>query len=210
MGIKRIFWIAGVFLTILVGWGCHGSCVTEHSNFDNGGTASFYPVLDSIKIGDTIFFSCEIPTKLGYISNNAGDSAFYDFSGASNVRTDLNISAFPVKDFITSAIDSFIYVPGFGSFTPNTIQGSGAQVITFQELSDKYMFSIGMIAQKKGIYGIAIIDIFQAEKKCLDIAVGITLDKNIDQHFYLVQNLYNDGRPIEPIDQTHSYWFKVY
>jgi hypothetical protein len=46
-------------------------------------------------------------------------------------------------------VDSFTYVPGFGSFTPNTNPGSGAQVVTFQELSDKYEFSIGIIAKKK-------------------------------------------------------------
>lgn len=56
----------------------------------------------------------------------------------------------------------------------------------------------------------AIIDIFQAEKKCLNISVGITLNKNIDQHYYLVQNICCDGRPIEPLDATHAYFFKVY
>ncbi len=68
---------------------CHKLC-TPRQLILSGGVANVYPDKDSIRVGDTLWFSCVIPAAgLKYVGDNSSDSVSYNINGATNLSTDL-------------------------------------------------------------------------------------------------------------------------
>ena len=182
--------------------------------FHRGGISSFFPDKDSLQIGDTLWFSCSFPTNLKYLPGGAIDSSVVNLRGASNVSTDLNFHAIPKKDTITEALDSFKITPQKGAIQTNPLLPHGAETITFAEEQNYYTISFGIIPQKRGIYCITIIDIYQLMKNCTKASVTIPISNSIDQHLYFLSDAYFPGSRYEPsipdYELTHDYAFKVY
>ena len=189
---------------------CRGLCTPSQQSL-TGGKAIVFPDVDSIKIGDTLWFNASIPTQIKYKPGNTIDSATYNLSGASNVTTDIRISALKGQTLQTGAVDSFEYALIKGKVEPSSISyaASYAKTVSFKEENGNFVLSFGMIAKKKGIYLLSIIDIYQAEKKCANISVTV-LQSSIDSHLHYLQDIYYGGQPIAQIDRDHAYCFKVY
>ena len=212
MGIKIILAQIAVTILVTVTIGCKPFCTTAKYNL-TGGISNFFPIKDSINVGDTLWFGCVIPTKLQPNRNSqpVGDSM--SFSGASNVITNMNFSAIPKIDTLTDALDSFILIPVKGSFQVNALVPHGAVTVTFTEEESSYKLSFGIVAKKKGIYCITIIDIYQAEKKCTSASITIPISDTINKHLYFLNAVYFPGSRYEPTipnsELTHDYCFKV-
>ena len=167
--------------------------------------------MDSIRIGDTLLLSSYIPTKLKE-QNQIGNQTI-DFSGASNVITDFNINVAIVSDSIIGGLDSFTFIPFNGTLETNPLIPNAGKTINYVEKNGEYQFSAGIIAQKKGIYALSFIDIYQARKKCLFASIQVLMN-NADDHLQYLQAIHYPGSPfgdtIYPIEKTHTYCFKVY
>ena len=200
----NFIWISLVLAVIM---SCHKLCVPRSFSF-SGGLANVLPNRDSIRIGDTIFFNCSIPLNFKYWAGGS-DSANYTLSGAKNVETDIHLTSPLGVNEQTAAADSFLFLPRKGSITTNPLAPHAAKTISFIEESDNYTFSTQMVALKKGVYYLAIVDIYQAMKNCDRVSVAITMN-NKDGHLHYLKDIYYGGGMIDQIDSTHSYCFKVY
>jgi hypothetical protein len=202
--IRRPIVIIVLLSTIIMS--CHKLCVPGHFSF-NGGVASVLPDQDSIHIGDTLWFASSLPVNYKYLGGS--DSSVYNLSGATNVGTDIHLVTLLGASQYAGAIDSFLFVPQKGNIAPNPLAPHAAKTISFFEEGSNYVFSVGIIAQKKSIYCLAIIDIPQAMKNCDRISVTIMMNK-AEGHLHYLKDIYYGGAAIGPIDSTHSYCVKVY
>ena len=186
---------------------CNKFCQPDQHSF-NGGLASVVPNQDSIHVRDTLWFSCTLPLNYQYLRGGS-DISTYNLSGATNVITDIHLTVPLGFNQQTGAIDSFLFVPGIGGIQTNPLAPHAAKTISFIEQNGNYVFTVGIVALKKGIYFLVVVDIYQAMKNCDKISVVITMH-NGDNHLHYLKDIYYGGGPIAPIDSTHGYCFKVY
>jgi hypothetical protein len=187
---------------------CHKLCVPRHFNF-MGGVASVLPDNDSVSIGDTLWIKASLPINYKFWQSGT-DSGVYNLRGAKYVETDLHLSSLNGLQNATGAIDSFSFVGSTnGSYESNPLAPHFAKTIKYSQEEDKYVFSVGIIPRKRGIYCLTIIDIYQAMKKCDKISVSIVMT-NKERHLHYFSEIYYGGGVIDAIDLTHSYCFKVF
>ena len=187
--------------------GCKKFCNPQQLNL-NGGLASVVPDEDSIHVGDTLWFRCTLPLNYKY-SRGGSDGSTYNLSGATNVITDMHLTVPLGFNQQTGAIDSFLFVPRIGGIQVNPLAPHAAKTISFIEQNGNYVFTVGVVALKRGIYFLFIVDIYQAMKRCDKISVAITMHDG-DNHLHYLKDIYYGGGRIAPIDSTHGYCFKVY
>lgn len=171
----------------------------------NGGYTLYSPTRDSINIGDTIFLNVTVPEKLIENANNSS----IDFSSANNMVPNISFSSLKGVQSQTGALDSFILIKQVGSFSVNSLLPEFSVSVIFDEQGGNYFFSLGCIAQKRGVYLITVSDIPDASKNCTHAAISIVSNSS-DSHLHYLKDIYYGGGAILPIDSTHSYCFKVY
>jgi hypothetical protein len=203
---KMLFSFA--FFGVVLFTGCHKLCVSNYYKF-NGGVTIINPGKDSIRIGDTLWFSSSIPVNLKYKQGNSSDSSYYNLSGATNVATDFHLTTPLGINMQVGAIDSFSFIAIKGSIQSNPLIPHAGKTISYLEEGGNYLVVFGLVAQKKGVYFLSIIDIYQAQKNCDKASVVITMN-GADNHLHYLRDIYYGGGPINPIDSTHTYCFKVY
>ncbi|MEP7229636.1 MAG: hypothetical protein ABI691_05260 [Ginsengibacter sp.] len=208
MATKRVLLvICSLIGLFLIFFGCRKPCTKNHYDFN--GTSVFSPEKDGINIGDTIWFNSIISIK----NLDTKSNQIIDYSGASNVSTQINFNTANSTDPTIGSIDSFKFIKGKGEISINTNFPQASMAVTYVEEKDNYLLSFGIIAIKKGVYVITEVDLENSYKKCSDAYVTITLN-NINKHQHYLDSTYYPNSPygntIPLIVQTHSYCFKVY
>lgn len=66
-----------------------------------------------------------------------------------------------------------------------------------------------VIPKKKGIYTLGTSDMPDVVKNCDRSAITMNIT-NKNSHLHYIKDIYYGGGPINPLDSTHSYCFKVY
>ncbi len=190
--------------------GCKTICPSGNTQYAlTGGTINLYPGQDSIHVGDTILVSSIIPVKLQPTQSGTSVGDSLDFSDASDMVTDLHFTSPKDTNVSSDALDSFQIIPLNRSIKVNSLIPHAGLTVQYIQEGTSYKLSFYMIAQKKGIYVFTIIDIFRAQKLCSVASIGIIVSDS-DNHLHYLQDIYYGGSAIDPIDQTHSYCFKVY
>lgn len=202
---RSILLVIGLSIALL---SCHKIC-TPSKYSCSGGIANIYPDLDSIRVGDTLWFSSAIPLNVKYQQGNNSDSLYYNLSSATNVITDFHLTTPSGINMQEGAIGSFSFTAIKGSIKSNPLIPDAGKTISYEEEVDKYIVSLFMVAQKKGVYFLSIIDIYQAQKKCDKVSVEIAMN-NADNHLHYLKDIYYGGGPISQLDSIHTYCFKVY
>jgi len=207
MDIKKLKLII-ILSSCIIFQNCNKHCSTitaQKATFLSGGYTLYNPLKDSIQTGDTLFIGITVPEKL---TDNITNTQV-DFSNASNMISDVSFSCLKGLQSQVGALDSFTLVKGVGSFSVNSRLPNYSVGITFIEQNGNYSYALGCIPQKKGIYVIDVSDIPYATKKCDNATISI-ISKSSDSHLHYLKDIYYGGGPIDAIDSTHSYCFKVY
>jgi len=195
------------FLVVLSG--CHKRCLPRQFQLSCG-TVNINPDKDSIQVGDTLWVYCSIPANLKYnLGNNSLDSGSYNISGATNLGTDFHLTTPTGIGMQNGAIDSFSFISIKGIIQSNPLDINASKTIYYVTDSNKYNVSFGMVAQKKGVYILVVLDVYQAMIKCDKLSVTILMN-DADNHLHYLKDIYYGGGTIDPLDLTHSYCFKVY
>lgn len=201
---KKYNWPSFLSLVIILQFSCHPNCYLGKYNLVKG-SALFYPQTDSLHVGDTLWMNIKIPITL----KSAVDSSLVNISGASGMATDVLVTILAKPNTSIGALDSFSRVSQTGSFAINNSAPDASLVIQFTEQAGSFVFTLGWIPLKSGIYAIIPHDIFRGEKKCFTASIQIQVE-NADQHLHYLRDIYYDGNPIALIDSLHNYCFKVY
>jgi hypothetical protein len=205
--------VASFILIALFSQSCHKTCIPGNYTL-YGGTTIIYPSGDSIHVGDTLWIHSYVPVNLKYWNYSTGDSMILNMSGATNLITDIHFIAFPKIDTFTQALDSFKLISLIGNIKVNPLAPHAAGTLVFEESQENFENSLYIVALKKGVYCITILDIEFAHKNCLTANITIPITSSTNQHLYFLDSVYFPGSRYEPsippIELTHDYCFKVY
>lgn len=197
--------VESIFLQIILG--CNPKCFNPSGSTISliGGRSLYSPNKDSIMVGDTLILNITVPESLTY----ANTSSTIDFSSASNMKTGVRFTALKGFQVADDGLDSFALIKGIGTYSVNTLTPNAAIDASLYEQGGNYLFSIGCIAQKKGVYVVDVSEIPYAHKKC-DFASISIVSNPANNHLHYLKDIYYGGGPIFPVDSTRSYCFKVY
>jgi hypothetical protein len=209
MVIKSILFCAAYGYLVIESMACNPNCSAKAQYNANGAYFSISPSLDSIPVEDTLQFYCSFPTAVKYKNGTSVDSPSVDLRSANNVVTEFHIDALKQPHVPIGAIDSFQYIIDHGTFLNQSKFPELAKGVSFSQLNDSFVLSFKFVAIKKGIYGMALLDIPNAEVKCGSASIEVMV-ANSDTHLHYLQDIFYNGDPVAPVDVTHSYCVKVY
>lgn len=183
-------------------------CADTKFSFQTGIRA--YPGLDSIHIGDTVWFEANVPTSLTDIKTNQ----LIDYSGAVNMGTYISLDQFTGGSIAdpgtTYAAGEFKLVLLTGNESNNKLP-ERIRSFLFIESGKQYSLKFGIVPQKKGIYIASIGNpsgVYRKSDACTKAGYNINFI-NTKQHLYLYQNN-RPGYVIQGLELTNTYSFKVY
>lgn len=209
MGIEFKYCIVVFFCFVITSLtGCGRNCAETTFTFQTGIRA--YPDKDSIRVGDTIWYEATIPTNLADVATKQT----VNYAGASNLGT-----VFSMQKLIGGSISDPGTTPAAGDFKYILVTGRDVsnsffernREYLFTEINNQYLFKLGIVAIKKGIYLSAIDNsrnVYRNTDKCTKASYFINFI-NTKQHLYLYQNN-RPGYKIEGLELTNTYCFKVY
>ncbi len=205
MEMKKLIFFIGIILVVIIFNCCRIACVPNHYTFkiDN---CIFQPNKDSIKVGDTLFFTASTLTTMV----NQSDGKSIDYSGAANLGSALGVTELVGPNIANDAVNAFSYLPIKGQIysdaaaSPNRIKQ-----IKFQEENGNYKLSFVVVAKKRGIYALNIADMPDVVRKCDRSAISMTFPSSLDVHLHYLKDIYYGGGQINPFDSVGVYCFKV-
>jgi hypothetical protein len=164
---------------------------------------SFFPEKDSIKIGDTLFFTCIILK----METDIDTHVLINFSNLDNLGNNLIVSDISKFNQQRNAADSFSFFNVYGEIYSDQYS---AKQLKFEESDTSYSLKVGLIALKAGRYIFTLPDapgIYRkGHLKCGRGNFEI-LNSNVDKHLYLFENIWGQ---LSTYDSLHSYCIKVY
>lgn len=183
MDIKsKITIIAFVFCGALSFFGhCKKNCSAILYNFELGIQA--YPDIDSINIGDTIFFEINEPTSL----NDAGTGQLITYNQTKNLGTTISLSELISPNVVNQFANNDFKFHLFKGINVERQDTNRYREYLFIEANQQFQFKLGVISQKKGVYKMFVgnsANVFRENDKCSKANFAINF-KNTDQHLYL-------------------------
>lgn len=162
-----------------------------------------YPNQDSIQIADTVWLDINLPVQLKDITTGAN----IDYSGAENLGIVTHLIELLGNNNYRGAISDFSLKLEDGTNVPNFIDTSSLKEYLFNEVNGIYLFRLGFIARKKGIFRISfdnVANVYRKNDKCTKAGFSLMLDQT-NSHSY-----YNDNNfPGIVTDSLRLYCFKV-
>ena len=205
--VKISLYISALLCLTLLSFECGKTCAEVSYSFSMA--EQFYPELDSIKIGDTLWAVSSHSTTF----RDTGTGNNIDYSSSvlgSNIR---------LLNYTDSAIIASGNIGAFHSFTTLVVEGSEVgndnlpdenKGVNYEEENDSFLLRIAFIPKEKGIYGISLgnAGAVRHNHGCELAAVELE-NANANNHLYLYQNS-RPGYQISSYERTHLYCFKVY
>jgi hypothetical protein len=205
---KKLFTFMPLFILAIVISGCPKPCI--EANYIFAVNSQITPDLDTLHIGDTLYLTSSFPSSL---KDQIGGS-IVDYSNAKNLNSTLGIGEFINGEKIPNdAVFNFDYFSIKGRIynDRNIPKPDGTQQLTYQEINGNYELKIGLIPQKKGIYGLGIGDGLSNgrsnAKSCEKATLSISIN-NTNQHFYIYKDI-DSGHQVSDYEQKHAYYFVV-
>lgn len=197
-----IFFIAitNIFTTCKKGgFGCSNNIYNFNIN------VIAYPDNAKLSVGDTIWLEINSPKDFIDLPSNVK----INYANAANLGSAIGFGEFIGKDSVLEAANFFDYIlkQGIKVNNPST---SKIREYLFIEDQDKYLFRLGIIPKKPGIFGIGFsnaANVYRKNDKCTKAGFLINF-KNTKQHYYLNPNINSSNT--DTIKPTGSYYFKVY
>ena len=200
------FNIAALSAYLLINSACHKLCVANHYifNIDN---CIIQPDKDNINVGDTLFFTSITSTTMV----NQSDGRSINYSSADNLGSVLGVAELIGTNSSNDAVNSFLYIPMKGRiYTDPTLSPNRVKQLNYIEESGYYKLSFAVVAQRKGVYGLSIADMPDVVRNCDRSVIAMKISENVDSHLHYLRDIYYGGGPINSLDSTHAYCFKVY
>ncbi len=200
MATKLKIFVSAFMVMIITASTCRKNCMQVNYSFSIAAKA--YPDLDSIYIGDTIWIDLDEPsTLMDQVSNT-----MVNFSAAQNLGTAIGfVELLGNSQYRQAANDFTINLKSgimSGSTNPNLFKE-----FLFKESNNRYLFRLGIIPNKQGVYRITLsdaADVYRKNDPCSKAFFRINF-KETSQHMYF--NEWNFGIVV-PLP-NNVYCFKV-
>lgn len=160
-----------------------------------------YPNLESIKLGDTLWFEINNSTTIVDISSGRE----IDWSNASNLTTVLYFHMLSgLNEFSIDAANRFNVILINGKVVGNNVSNSRKE-IKFDETDNQYKLLVGISPNEKGTFRLAFsnaANVYRKDDKCSKSNFILNF-KETNQHYYLSPT-YQGGNLV-----GGDYYFKV-
>lgn len=170
-------------------------CTETVYNFNIGIKA--FPDKDSISIGDTLWLEVIEPVKL----TNLTTGQMVNYDNAANLGTAISFIQLTGNSQSKEAANDFSYLIKSGTEVPRP-DTFRVREYTFEKISSNYIFKLGVICKKSGIYRISVSDaanVYRNNDNCTKAYFRINF-KETNQHlhyneenFSVVVSLPNNG-----------------
>jgi len=177
-----------------------GEVINESYTYNFKANWSITPERDSINVGDTL----TIESTFSNYPFDYNTNLNVDFSGNALIGTSLTLRAIKGFNNAPPAIDSFSFISLIGKCETD-FQFSYIKQIYWQEINNTYSVKVKIIALKKGIFFISIIDALAKNKK--NSASVLLSNNNIKNNSYYLESYY--GTILPEKDKKYVYCFKV-
>ncbi len=193
--------------TILLLTGCGKTCLEATYSFS--ATEYFYPELDSIKIGDTLWVASSHST----IFKDSVSGRQADYTGSAfglNMRLLNYTDSATITSGSPGAFDAFTTVVINGTAIGNDNLPNENKGVNYEQTQDSFILKVAFIPKKKGVYGISLgnAGATRLNHGC-ELATASVVNTNFDNHLYYYQRLVPNSE-INSYERTHLYLFKVY
>lgn len=156
-------------------------CAENVYSFDVGIQA--VPDLDSVAVGDTVWFSIDDSTSLKDVSS----SDVIDYKGADNLTLTVAIAELHgVNDFDTEGNRFFDFVPASAREFIRSDFNSVREYF-YVERSGRYQLRLGVIPKKPGVYKLfagSAANVYRNADKCTKASFAVNFEST-NQHLYL-------------------------
>ena len=195
-----------IFGMLVIISGCHKLCSTNHYVF-NANDCIFQPSKDSIKIGDTLFFSSITPTLM----TNLDDGKKVDYSSAVNFGSVLGVAELIGINAANGAVSYFTFISQKGEiYTDLKLSPGRVKQLKYIKINGNYELSFAIVPNKKGIFGISFSDMPDVVADCARSAVTLKFSSTFNTHIHYLKDIYYGGGQINSLNSTYTYCFKVY
>jgi hypothetical protein len=162
-----------------------------------------FPNLDSININDTLWL--EIRSSVIIRDNQSGQ--MINYSNAANLSIVVRLIELLGNSSFRGAFADFQFKLLYGSNGLNTSDPSSLREYLFNEMNNEYVFLLGVIPQRIGIYRIGFenaANVYRRNEECIKSGFSFAI-KNTNCHAYYNNLNFN----ITNTDSTRLYCFKV-
>lgn len=173
-------------------------------------SAYVFPVVDSIRLGDTLYTQSSFSSQLRDISSGQN----INYANASPIGGNLFLDALASNGtYLRGAIGDFTNVSKRGQIYDDQENSSQQRIkhFSYQSSASGYNFEAGLIPLKRGLFLIstntAISNGISGEKSCSKAMFDVNLvSSSINLHYIEIAT----GRPVERRDSLHAYCVKVF
>jgi hypothetical protein len=179
---------------------CSKDCLDETYSFQI--YVKGYPVMDSVAVSDTVWFEINESTSLKDLTRNS----IIDFANATNLGSAIGLDELLGSSQRKDAVTDFSYVLVWGSET-NSVNPARFKEYIFKEEANKYIFKLGIVPKKQGIFRIGFSDaanVYRKNNSCTKANFKIFF-KDTNQHLYFNDQNFGITTPLP----SNMYCFKV-
>jgi hypothetical protein len=177
-----------------------GGCFDEEFSFEI--YAKAFPDRDSILVNDTIWFEINESASLKDFTSNR----IVNFSNASNLGSAIGFDELLGNSQRKDAVSDFSFVLILGTEI-NSINPARFKEYIFTEVSGRYIFQLGIIPKRTGIFRMGFSDaanVYRKDDNCTKAYFKIYF-KETNQHLYFNDQNFGISTPMP----SNMYCFKV-
>jgi hypothetical protein len=139
------------------------------------------PSVDSLNIGDTLWFKLNTPIQLSDLNSNTQ----INYGGAINLGSSINVRGLsPQREFTLEAVNKFNYSLKEGALLRQT---NDFIEYNFSEKNEAFIFNLGLISKESGTYRVLFsnaANVFRNSDKCTKAGFTINIG-NTNRNPYL-------------------------
>lgn len=202
--IKYLSVLLLLYLTMVYG-NCSKSkgCLGTNNGYSFSMNSRVFPDLDSININDTLWLEIRGPVLMR--DNISGQ--MIDYSNAANLGTVVGLNELLGNSNFRGAFNDFSLYLKNGTIVPNNFDPLALKEYLFSEVNNEYIFLLGLIPQKIGIYRVGFgnaANVYRRNEGCAKSGFSFSINNTNCHTYYNNQNF-----GITNTDSTRLYCFKV-
>lgn len=202
--VKQIIILPLIYITMVYG-DCskNKGCLGNNSGYSFSMDSRLFPNLDSININDTLWLEIRGPVVM--LDNQSGQ--MINYSNAANLGTVVGLNELLGNSNFRGAFNDFNLYLKNGTNVSNNFDPLALKEYLFSEVNNEYIFLLGLIPQKIGIYRVGFgnaANVYRRNDGCSKSGFSFAI-KNTNCHAYY--NNQNFG--ITNTDSSRLYCFKV-
>ena len=195
-----------IVICIIMSNGCKKPCMRNDYSFENNNSIIQLDK-DSIRVGDTLFFTSIIPTTMTDIFGGG----VVNYSNAINFASDMGFGELTGLNTYAGAVSSFSIIQQKGNvYTDQNLSPNLVKQLKYVEENGSYKIIFSIVPLRRGIFSLSIADMPSVVRDCDRANIKLKFNPTMHNNLHYLKDIYYGGGQVSPLDSTHTFSFKVY